>query len=100
LHQAVSDVVVRPDAPDVVLAVTSTYLPMDAGGGTSSHVFQSTDDGANWSPLGGALDPLVLIQTIDVAKSDPARIYLSGTRGVGPQRTASLFVSMDNGMHW
>jgi MYXO-CTERM domain-containing protein len=100
LHQAVSDVVVRPDAPDVVLAVASTYLPMDAGGGTSSQVFQSTDDGANWSPLGRALDRLVLIQTIDVAKTDPARIYLSGTRGVGAQKTASLFVSMDTGESW
>jgi MYXO-CTERM domain-containing protein len=99
-HQAVSDAVVRPDAPDVVLAVTSTYRPMDAGGGAFSQVFQSTDDGAHFSALGTSIDPTVVIQTIDVARSDPARVYLSGTRGVGAQKTAALFVSMDMGAHW
>jgi MYXO-CTERM domain-containing protein len=98
--QAVTDVVVRPDAPDVVLAVTSTQLDPDAGGGSSSQVFQSMDDGVTWSPLGTPIDRLVEIQTIDVVRGDPRRIYLSGTRGVGPQRTASLFVSMDQGNTW
>ena len=96
--QAVSDVVVRPDDPHVVLAVTSTY-GSDAGG-ASSQVFESTDDGAAWSAIGVPLDPSVLIQTIEVAKTDPSRVYLSGTRGVGPGTTASLFVSMDTGAHW
>jgi hypothetical protein len=98
-HQAVSDIVVRPDAPDDVLAVTSTYGVLDAGG-ASSQVFESTDDGTTWKPVGVPLDPTVVIETIDVVKSDPSRIYLSGTRGIGPQKTALLFVSTDKGMHW
>jgi MYXO-CTERM domain-containing protein len=99
-HQAVSDLVVRPDAPDDVLAVTSTYRLPDAGGGTSSQVFESTDDGANWSPIGSPIDPTVAIETIDVVRGDPSRVYLSGTRGVGNERTAALFVSMNKGNDW
>jgi photosystem II stability/assembly factor-like uncharacterized protein len=101
-HQAIADIVVRPDAPDVVLAVTSTSIPTD-GGATAqfqSQVFRSTDDGANWAKLGASLDPTVLVQTIDVAKSDAHRIYVSGTRGFGSFRTASLFVSANDGADW
>jgi hypothetical protein len=97
-QQAVADLVVRPDAPDVVFAVTSTYRLSDAGG-AYSHVFQSTDDGANWSALGAPVDPSVIIQTISVARTDPSRIYLSGMR-YGAQKTAALFVSFDAGAHW
>jgi hypothetical protein len=95
--QSVSDVVVRPDAPHAALAVTSTYR-VD-GGGLSSQVFGTTDDGAHWSLVGPAPDG-VTIQTIEVANTDPARIYLSGTRGLGMQTTALLFVSTDSGTTW
>jgi hypothetical protein len=97
--QAVSDLVVRPDAPDVVLAVTSTFGLMDAQSGAYSRVFESVDDGANWGALGAALDPGVVVQTIDVARTDPERIYLSGMRA-GAQETVALFVSKDKGAHW
>jgi hypothetical protein len=99
-NQSIADLVVRPDTPDVVLAVTSTYLPADAGGGTHSQVFESVDDGAHWAQLGASLDPGLVVQTIDVAKGAPQDIYLSGTRGFGSSRTASLFVSTDSGAHW
>jgi hypothetical protein len=104
-HQAIADLVVRPDAPDVVLAITSMNLPADdAGAGAAeryqSQVFQSTDDGVHWSALGVPLDSAVLVQTIDVSKSDPHRIYVSGTRGFGAFRAASLFVSTNDGTSW
>ncbi len=38
--------------------------------------------------------------TLEVAKSDPQRIYVSGVRGSGGTRTASLFVSTDAGTTW
>jgi hypothetical protein len=98
--QSIADVVVRPDAPAVALALTSTYLPVDAGGGTFSQVFQSADDGAHWTAIGVPLDPTVLVQTIDVAAGDSHRLYVSGTRGFGSGRTASLFVSTDDAAHW
>jgi len=98
--QAIADIVVRPDRPHVVLALTSTFLPADAGGGALSQVFQSADDGANWTALGVPLDPMVHVQTIDVAPGDPHRVYVSGTRGFRSSRTASLFVSTDDAAHW
>ncbi len=92
------DVAVRPNAPHSVVALTSTLLK--AGGGEHAQAFESVDDGATWTPLGTPLDPSIQVTTIEVAASDPHRLYVSATRGFGPQRTASLFVSMDDGATW
>lgn len=107
-NQQVADIVVRPDStPDgsppstshQVLALTSTFST-DFDAGTFSQVFQSTDDGATWQALGTPIDPTVIVDTIDVATTDSSRIYVSGTRGYATERTASLFVSTDNGATW
>ena len=102
--QSFADNVVRPDKPHVVLAITSTQTPTDAGVSLyGTQVFQSTDDGATWAPLGVPLDSHVLVQTIDVSKADAQgnySIYVSGTRGYGSARTASLFASVDLGQTW
>jgi len=105
--QQVADIVVRPDSTPndsglastshQVLALISTFL---ADGGSSSQIFESPDDGVTWNALSGPLDPTVAFQTIDVAKSDPSRIYLSGNRNYALARTGSLFVSADNGVTW
>ncbi|MDP9001606.1 MAG: glycoside hydrolase [Myxococcota bacterium] len=99
-NQSIADVVVRRDLPHTVLALASTVLAADAGGGYLSQVFQSSDDGAHWTALGVPLDPSALVQTIDVANGDTQRIYVSGTRDFGPNRKASLFVSTDGAAHW
>jgi hypothetical protein len=107
-NQQIADIVVRPDStPDgsppstshQVLALTSTFST-DFDAGTFSQVFQSNDDGATWAALGTPIDPTVIVDTIDVATTDSSRIYVSGTRRYGTERTASLFVSSDNGATW
>jgi hypothetical protein len=98
--EAIADLAVRADAPDTVVALTSTVFVDDAGGGEHSQVFQSTDDGASFAPLGVAIDPAVLVTSVEVAPTDPHRLYVSGGRGFGPTRTASLFVSSDDGATW
>ncbi len=98
--EAIADIAVRANAPDTVVALTSTVFVDDAGGGEHSQVFQSIDDGASFAPLGVAIDPAVLVTTVEVAPTDPHRLYVSGGRGFGPTRTASLFVSMDDGATW
>lgn len=101
--QLVKDLVVRPDAPDVVLALTSTYGLQggaDGGPGYAQQVYLSTDDGANWSAHGSPIDPSALATTIDVAAADSHRIYVSAIRGADATRSASLFVSFDDGAHW
>jgi photosystem II stability/assembly factor-like uncharacterized protein len=99
--QSIADVAVRPDNPSSAVAVTSTYLPSDSGVLlSSSQVFETTDDGVTWAALGVALDPHVVVDTVDVSKSDPQRLYVSGTVGFGAARTAHLFVSYDKGQTW
>jgi hypothetical protein len=93
----IADIAVRPDAHAVV-ALTSTVS--DDAGTRHSQVLQSADDGAHWTALGVPLAPDLLVTTIEVAASDPHRLYVSATRGFGPTRTASLYVSDDEGATW
>jgi hypothetical protein len=104
---SIVDLAVRPDAPHTVLALSSTYVfgedaAVGDGGGPSldTRVFQSTDDGAHWTQLGRPLDGTVVVTTLDVARSDPETLYVSGTRGFGMDRSASLFVSNNGGANW
>jgi MYXO-CTERM domain-containing protein len=99
--QAIADVVVRPDSPHTVLAVTGTLLPSNGGPRTSdSQVFQSMDDGATWAALGQPIDPSWTVNTIEVSKSDPKRIYVSAWKGVNDSRVVTMFVSSDSGQTW
>ncbi len=102
--QPIVDIVVRPDAPHVVLALKSSYVfgdgGSDAGPTLDTEVFESTDDGATWAPVGSPLDPTLVVTTIEVAASDPGRLYVSATRGFGATRTAWLLVSTDAGATW
>ena len=55
--QSIKDLVVKPDAPDDVLALTSTYGPdsgADGAPGYLQQVYESDDDGATWSAIGGS----------------------------------------------
>ncbi|MDP9151029.1 MAG: hypothetical protein M3O36_13950 [Myxococcota bacterium] len=98
--QNIADIVGRPDSPDVVLALASTCRALDAGGGTFNQIFRSVDDGANWLPRGNAVDPNVLVATVDVVPAEVHRIYMSGTRGVAASRPASQCIPTDDGAHW
>jgi hypothetical protein len=50
-----------------------------------TYVLASSDDGAHWTRLGVAIDPTIVVETIDLARGDPRTIYLSGA---GQQRVA------------
>jgi hypothetical protein len=102
-HQLAKDLAIRPDAPDVVLALTSGYRQdagADGGPGYLTQVYQSTNDGTDWSALGVPIDPSALVTTIDVAELTPHPIYVSAFRVEGATRSASLFVSTDDGATW
>lgn len=101
--QLIKDLVVKPGAPDVVLALTSTYglsAGAEGGPGYSQEVDTSPDDGMSWSALGSPLDPSASATSIELAASDTDRIYVSAIRGANETRTASLFVSTDAGGTW
>ena len=76
------DVVVRPDDPHAALALASSYLGVGNAGENlyDTYVLASSDDGAHWARLGVAIDPAIVVETIDLARGDPRTIYLSGAR--------------------
>jgi hypothetical protein len=100
----VPDLAVRPNARHAVVAIESNYAEdagADGGAGYTNRVFESTDDGATWSPIGAPIDASVVLTTVDAAASDPQRLYASGLRLMtSTGNTASLFVSLDAGAHW
>jgi hypothetical protein len=71
-----------------------------AASNRADQVFETTDNGGTWTAIGTPIDPDVTVFWIDVAKGDPNRLYVSGARGLGTFRTASLLVSTDKGMTW
>jgi uncharacterized protein (TIGR03382 family) len=84
-----------------VLALASTVQAGGGGTNNDSQLFQSTDDGATWTALGSKIDPTATLETVDVARSDPNRIYLSGWRGPpNASRVVMLLVSTDKGQTW
>jgi MYXO-CTERM domain-containing protein len=98
--QVIADVVVRPDSPNTALALTSTYAGNGGVSLFSSQIYRSADGGATWAAYGAPIDPTVLTETLEVAASDPHRVYVTGLRGTASTLSASLFVSTDDAAHW
>jgi hypothetical protein len=100
IGQYVVDLTVRPDTPAGAVAVTSTDISQDAAISVfGNQVFETTDNGATWNAIGKAIDKTVAVTAIEVAKTDPNRLYVAGTRGFALQK-AVLFVSVDKGQTW
>jgi hypothetical protein len=79
------DLASDPSAPSRAVALASTVDTIDDQGlVTYANVAGETlDDGRSWSPL-GALPSDFVAETLEVAPSDPARIYVSGTANDNP----------------
>jgi hypothetical protein len=91
------DLTVRPLDP--LSAVALAWERTDANAfGYRSLFFTTIDAGATWESYGTGIDPSALVLTVDVAASDPRRLYASGIRPAA--RTAALFVSTDDAQTW
>jgi MYXO-CTERM domain-containing protein len=102
-RRSIKDLAIRPNAPHGIVALASSFgadAGATGGAGYLTQVLESADDGAHWTAVGSALDPSAIPTTIEVAASDPRRLYVSTFRGQGMTRTASLFVSTDGGARW
>jgi hypothetical protein len=96
----VTDLSVRAATPGSAVALAWESQPVTASTpGYRSRFFATSDGGLSWSAYGEGLDPSVLGLTLDVAPADPRRLYASGIRPGAP-RTASLFLSTDDGASW
>lgn len=68
-------------------------------------IYKSTNDGVDFTPLGAAGQLGDWWQSLEVAPSDPQRLYLSGYRFVqtpdaGTQKVFLLFTSANGGASW
>jgi MYXO-CTERM domain-containing protein len=90
----VIDVTADRSAPQNGWAVTTTPV----GGVPETRVFSTTDAGATWSPSGPPVAADFLAVTIEVAQSNPSRVYVSGV--VGDTYEPVVAVSDDAGQSW
>jgi hypothetical protein len=99
--KSVVDLALRAASPDRIVAATCVYSrPGDAGGSLFDGALQvSEDDGATWRKQ-ATFDPALLIDSVEVAESDPGVLYVSGIRARGPQTTGVLLASSDGGLHF
>jgi hypothetical protein len=104
LSDPVIDLVVRPDDPHTAFVLTSKYAGVgDAGENRfETRVLLTHDDGASWVLQGVSIDPAVQVETIDVAPSDPNRIYIGGalrrtTAEAGIETLGVVLASTDGG---
>lgn len=81
----VIDVTTYDGDPSFVLAITA-----------NGAIAVSHDEGVTWAPY-GAIDPATRPITIDVAPSDPTRVYVSALRSDGSRLTGAFFTSSDSG---
>jgi hypothetical protein len=96
------DITVVPDVARAgsdgatAIAVKNVFAYTD--GGTQifdTAIYKTTDSAKTWAPLSGVIDPLLTIDTIDLAKSDPQRIYVTGIQYGAT--VAKMLVSIDGG---
>ena len=91
----VIDVAIEPKTPSHAVAMTSTGR---ADAGIFVVVAETLDDGRTWTQTGAQLPTDLTAETIDVAPSDPQRLYVSGV--FGSPATAAIERSDDRGAHW
>ena len=100
--------VVPPDLankilPDLALSRSTPHELMAfheigaSEGKYDSQIVRSADDGQTWSNVGPALPADLLPITIDIAPSDPRRVYLSGQVGKADDFASVLMRSDDGG---
>lgn len=94
----VVDVATFPGAPKRAIAVTNNFDKGDDAGAPLyvSRVALSNDSARTWTFAAAALDPTLVVDTIDFARSDPQRIYVTGRR-FDPKIEAFLLASTDGG---
>jgi hypothetical protein len=88
----VFDVSLGSDGTLVALVQDITTLP------TRFRLFESADRGATWQHFSDLPEDVLNGYTVDIAPSDPTRLYVSATSTTSD--TGSLLVSMDRGENW
>jgi photosystem II stability/assembly factor-like uncharacterized protein len=98
------DLATNPNDAKNIVAFASSFDRQDKDAGIvyfRSHVWESKDEAQTFQQLGEALDPSVLGSTVELARTDPNRLYVSAVRGAGkPNLQGVLLTSKDKGGSW
>ena len=89
----VSDIAMRPDGSIVGIVVDLTSKAgADGGLLYDNRVLVSKDDAKTFDNAGAPLDPTMLLESVEVAATDPGRLYISSALSAaeGATRTASF----------
>lgn len=95
--QLVEDIVLEPNAPASLLAVTSTN---GGDAGFINLVVETKDNGNTWATLGTPLPSDFIVLTIEIASSDPNRLYVSGVFSSADAPLTIIERSEDRGQTW
>lgn len=93
-----TDLTMREDGE--LIGVSSVAKVGDEGASYDNQVYSSKDDAQTFSALGAPIDPALLLVSVAVAETDPARLYVSAVRGEGETRTGALLASYNGGESW
>jgi hypothetical protein len=99
--QLAVDSTLEPNDPSGLLVLTSTNDPQagaDANFEFLSQVVETKDDARTWSIVGTALPRDFIATTVEVARSDPDRIYVGGVVGLPPAPVIER--TLDRGKTW
>lgn len=80
--------------------VLALGVEIEGDGGTRSHIFESTDQGASFQVLGEPFPPELLPITLDAARSDGDRVYVTGRLRTETGYSGVLYTSSDGGEHF
>jgi len=99
--QLVVDMTLEPRDPAGLLVLSSTNVPRaggDAGLELVNRIVETKDNARTWGQLGIALPGEFIATTLEVAPSDPNRIYVGGVIGDPPSE--AIEQSGDRGQTW
>jgi photosystem II stability/assembly factor-like uncharacterized protein len=88
------DLAIDPSHPHTALALEALV----ESGVYRAVLRKTSDDGATWAPYGAAMAPDVFVATVEIAPSDPDRVYVSGR--VSATQESVLERSRDGGATW
>lgn len=93
------DLTTRAAEPNRLVTMTCDYAYQDDAGDIfyTSNVYESNDQAKTFVKLGTALDPTLFGMTVDLAPSDPDRIYVSAVRHPGNEAEGFFLTSKDHG---
>ncbi len=101
--QVFIDLTTNPKDKKNIVVFASSYDYQDDAGTTlfRSKLWETKDEGQTFQDLGPTLDPRLLGYTVDLAASDPNRIYVTGVADPGEKQVRGvLLVSKDHGQTW